>query len=162
MLQRGDEKGFGFIEVLISLLVVVTGTLGMAGLHSRGLQYSHIAYLHSVAAILAGDMLDRIRLNNQHALTTTDYEVSASTGMPDDCSVDQYPRRCEAGSCTPAQLAQYDIDQWKFHLLCQLPDATGSIRYEDTSDGRTYIITLSFRSSIGTMTPGDLVLRGVL
>ncbi len=162
MHQRGSEKGLGFIEVLISLLVVVIGTLGMAGLHSRGLQYSHIAYLHSVGATLAEDMLDRIRLNNQLALTTSDYQVSASAGIPDDCSADEYPDRCESGNCTPSQLAQYDMDQWKFHLLCQLPDASGSIRYEDTSDGRTYIITLSFQSSIGTVTPGDLVIRGAL
>ena len=162
MFQQRREKGFGFIEVLISLLVVVIGTLGMAGLHSRSLQYSQVAYLHSVGVVLAADILDRIRLNNQHALTTTDYQVAADAEIPDACSESYYPDRCETGSCTPSQLAQYDIDQWKFHLLCQLPDAQGAIRYEDTSDGRIYIITLSFQSPIGALLPDDLVIRGAL
>ena len=162
MTRARDISGFGLIEVLVSLLVVVIGTMGMAGLHSRSLQYNQMAYLHSRGIILATDMLDRIRVNKGQALTTNNYQVEADDAIPASCSSESYPDSCETGSCSPDQLAQYDISQWKFQILCQLPDASGAITYEDSSGSRIYTITLSFNSDVGHLKPADLVLRSAI
>ncbi len=162
MVTNKSEKGFGLIEVMVSLLVIVIGALGMAGLHSRSLQYNQIAYLHSQGIIIASDILDRIRLNQVVALTTDRYLVDSSAENPELCTETYYPDSCEVAVCTPEQLAEYDIKQWKFQIICQLPDATGEITYQTVDTGRLYEIKIQFQNDVGAINPGDIVLRGAI
>lgn len=162
MSNQNNTRGFGLIEVLVSLLVLVIGILGMAGLHSRSLQHNQIAYIHSQGTILVTDMLDRLRINQTQALTTNNYVVEKNDAAVIDCISEFYPNKCELGSCTPEQLAQYDIDQWLFQLSCYLPYAKGEITFEKYGDHRIYIITLSFDEYKERFKPADLILRSVI
>ena len=155
------QRGVGLIEVLVSLLVIAIGVLGMAGLQSRSLQHNQAAYLHSRATFLAGDMLDRIRANQTVAKTSDLYQ----TGLNDDvenCDEDEYPSACEAGVCSEQQLAQYDIEQWKFQLACELPQTRAAISYEDNNDNRIYTIQVNFPAGMQGFPISDVRLRGVL
>ena len=123
----------GLIEVLVSLLVITIGVLGMAGLHSRSLQHSHAAYLHSRASFLAGDMLDRIRANPVLAKTTNAYQTGLDDNIIASCDENNYPASCETALCSEQQLAQYDIQQWKFQLVCELPETRATINFADSN-----------------------------
>ncbi|MDP0561293.1 MAG: type IV pilus modification protein PilV [Candidatus Endonucleobacter sp. (ex Gigantidas childressi)] len=170
MISRGSrviknkkrELGFGLMEVLVSFFVLAVGILGMAGLHSRSIQYNHTAYLQSRGMILATDMLNRILINKAQALTTNNYVTGADDAIPSSCSSTNYPDTCESGSCLPDQLARYDIDQWKFQISCQLPDASGAITYKEHGDSRIYIILLSFENNDGEFKINDLIIRSVI
>ncbi|WP_263078356.1 type IV pilus modification protein PilV [Endozoicomonas sp. Mp262] len=156
------SKGFGIIEVMVALVVIAIGALGMAGLHTRSLQYNQVAYFHSQGLILATDILDRIRLNKSVALSQSRYQVGADDEIPLACADQHYPDSCETGLCNPEQLADYDIKQWKFQLHCQLPDASGVITYEEIASGRLYVITLKFDKNEKAITAGDLIVRGAI
>ncbi|MDP0589772.1 MAG: type IV pilus modification protein PilV [Candidatus Endonucleobacter bathymodioli] len=160
--NKKSELGFGLMEVLVSFFVLAVGILGMAGLHSRSMQYNHMAYLQSRGVIIATDMLNRIRINKAQALTTNNYVVGANDAVPASCSSTDYTDSCEASSCLPDQLAQYDISQWKFNISCQLPDANGVITYEEYGDHRIYIILLSFENKVGEFKLNDLIIRSVI
>ena len=160
MQSRERVFGFGLMEVMASLVIISIGILGIAGLYGRGLQYSYIADLNSKASILATDMMDRIKVNKEHAKTTVNYKVSSSDSVPSSCSNASYTKTCETGICTPQQLANYDINRWKFHLLCQLPNSSGSIDFKDSGSVRTYLITISFNKKRGGMKLNDFILRG--
>lgn len=156
-----QQSGIGLIEVLVSLLIIVIGVLGMAGLQSRGLQLNQAAYLHSRATFLAGDMLDRIRANQTIAKSSDFYQ----TGLGDDiesCDENEYPAACETGECTGQQLAQYDIEQWKFQLACELPQTRAAISYEDDNETRIYTIQVNFPVGMQGFPISDVLLRGVL
>ncbi len=156
-----QQTGIGLIEVLVSLLVIAIGVLGMAGLQSRSLQHNQAAYLHSRATFLAGDMLDRIRANQTVAKTSDIYE----TGLDDDietCDEADYPATCETGTCSQQQMAQYDIEQWKFQLACELPQTRAAISYEDNNENRIYTIQVNFPAGMRGFPVSDVLLRGVL
>lgn len=155
------QKGVGLIEVLVSLLVIAIGVLGMAGLQSRSLQHNQAAYLHSRATFLAGDMLDRIRANQSIAKTSELYQTALDEDI-ENCEEDEYPSRCETGECTVQQLAQYDIEQWKFQLACELPQTRAAISYEDDNDSRIYTIRVNFPAAMQGFPVSDVVLRGAL
>ena len=156
------QRGIGLIEVLVSLLIIAIGVLGMAGLHSRSLQHSQAAYLHSRATFLAGDMLDRIRANPAMATTSDAYLSALDEDVIDDCDEDNYPDTCESGECSGQQLAQYDIQQWKFQLACELPQTRAAISFDDNSDSRIYTIQVSFPDGAQEFPVDDVVLRGAL
>ena len=63
------------IEVLIAMLVLTLGLLGMANLQSQSIASSYDAHLRTQAALLASNMIDRMRANRQQALTTSNYQT---------------------------------------------------------------------------------------
>ncbi|WP_020581528.1 type IV pilus modification protein PilV [Endozoicomonas elysicola] len=156
------NRGVGLIEVLISLLIITIGILGMAGVHSSSLQYNQSSYVQSQATFLATDMLDRIQANSSLAKSSANYQVGLGDLEFSQCIESSYPTHCEAGNCTPQEMAFYDILQWKFQLACQIPGSQGAVTFVDSSDVRTYTIRLSF-PDMGSRVPlSDVVLRGVL
>lgn len=156
------HRGSGLIEVLVALFVIAVGVLGMAGVHTRALQHNQSAYVHSRATFLATDMLDRIRANDTLARSGNSYQVAALDHVFSDCDTDNYPATCETGTCTPQQLATYDVQQWKFHLSCELPETTGEVSFTDSGNERVYTIRLTFPENRQGYPVADLTLRGGL
>jgi type IV pilus assembly protein PilV len=58
-----DNRGFSMIEVLVSLLIIVLGLLGLAGLQVRMQQSEFESYQRAQALVLLQDMVDRIGLH---------------------------------------------------------------------------------------------------
>ncbi|MGZ8216463.1 type IV pilus modification protein PilV [Methylomagnum sp.] len=102
--------GFTLLEVLISVVVLSIGLLGLAGLHMTALRNNQNSYFRSVATQLAYEMADRMRANVT-GVSAGSYDKA--NGTNDDC---------EAAACTSAQMAGYDIMQWRNALTNQLPN----------------------------------------
>ena len=64
MNQKANQHGFTMVEVLVTLVILAVGLLGLAGLQATSLRNTESAYQRSQAAILAYDMLDRMRANS--------------------------------------------------------------------------------------------------
>ncbi|WP_252176450.1 type IV pilus modification protein PilV [Endozoicomonas sp. 4G] len=156
------QKGVGLIEVMVALLVISVGVLGMAGLQTKSLQHNQLAYLRSQAVIIVNDMMDRIRANKTIAASGNDYVITEAEYVAAGCTTTDFIDRCESATCNESQLAIYDVQQWKFQMACQLPDATGSIAIENTSSGRVYVITLKFNDSHSARAAREVVLRSAL
>ena len=108
------------LEVLIALLVLSVGLLGMAGLQATSIRSNQSAYLRSQASILANDAIDRMRVNRV-AADTGSYALALanSPGTP--------PSNCNTSTCTPAQLAAFDLFEWTQILTSELPSGDGAI-----------------------------------
>lgn len=103
-------KGFSLIEVLVALVVLTIGLLGMAGLQGYSITGSYNAHLRTQATALAQDIIDRMRANPAEALGTSydvDFGDAPSSGT--DCIG-------SSATCTTAQLAAYDLREWKCNL----------------------------------------------
>jgi type IV pilus assembly protein PilV len=117
-----EQKGFTLIEVLIALVLLAGGLLGLAALQAKGLSNNQSAYNRSQATQLSYDIADRMRANSSAAAKylTTFMVPSAANAAANACS-------STTNTCSPAQLAEKDLDDWSDDLAASLPYGTGSI-----------------------------------
>lgn len=115
---RVKHAGFTLLEVLIALLVLSIGLLGLAALQTLGLKFNHQSYQRTQAVFQTYDMIDRIRANSS-ARSSGSYDNVALGNTPTsgDCS----------GGCTPAQLADFDINRWNTANRTSLTQGQGAV-----------------------------------
>jgi type IV pilus assembly protein PilV len=124
------HRGFTLLEVLIALVVLGVGILGIAGLQTVGLRYTHSSHLATVASFLGNDMADRIRANDGGARAGSYNAITGNESNP-SCG----------SSCSDAQQATLDGHQWGQAVSAQLPSGSGSVT--GNADG-TFTITLGW------------------
>jgi len=128
MIKNKRQTGFTLLEILITVLILSIGLLGLAGLQVSGMKSNHNAYLHSQATILGYDISDRMRANpgGTYAATAV-YTVDTSVN-PYTVSAPATTANCSnTTGCTPAQMTNTDINQWRVDLAEQLPGGMGVI-----------------------------------
>lgn len=111
---RSRNGGFGMIEILVTLIILLTGLLGLAGLLTRSQQAELESYQRVQALILLQDMADRINTNRKvascYALTTSSdgspYLGTNYTGTP----------ACAAGTAEQNTRADKDMLDWSLAL----------------------------------------------
>ena len=116
--QRQDKRatkqaGMTFIEVLIALVIMVTGILGAVAMQATAKKGSFDAMQRSLASSLAQDIVERMRSNDSTTLANyagTNYGV-ALNGVPG--------KRCRTsdGLCTTAEMATNDQYEWEMALM---------------------------------------------
>ncbi|WP_066961792.1 type IV pilus modification protein PilV [Microbulbifer sp. Q7] len=133
-----QQQGAGLIEVLVTVLILGTSLLALAALQSKSLQYNHSAYLRSQANILAYDMLDRIRLNQEKL---------------DEYLLEEAPVPAEGAPEEPlpseTTIAGQDLAQWQAALAAALPGASGQVRCNGADKVCTVTIEWSEQNNSG-------------
>ncbi|KAF0193008.1 MAG: type IV pilus assembly protein PilV [Gammaproteobacteria bacterium] len=131
----GRSRGSSLMEVLVTVVVLSIGLLGLAGLQLTGLRANGAAEARSVATLLAYDMTDRMRANNDGVISGAYNAVDGSETDPG----------CISTGCTAAQLAVYDAWQWnqKLSTTPTLPSGTGRV----TGNGATFTVTVMWDES---------------
>jgi len=145
------SSGFTLLEVLVSLIVLGIGLLGVAKLMLVSTRTNDSAYLRTQALELANGILDNMRANRATALTGS-YTVAlgpyANPGVT-----------CAVGSaCSAAQLALYDLYQWKTRLATPtgaLPGGDGSVALATVGNDTTATITVQWNDAVAQSTLGS-------
>ena len=134
-------KGTSLIEVMVTVVILAISLVGIAALQVFGVRYNHSAYLRSQSTMLAYDILDRMRANRAQAATTNVYLMnfgdSISAPATDCSNVGQ--------SCSPFEVAQYDLSEWAAAVAAVLPDGEAQIQVQDLPDRRVYTVSLKWR-----------------
>ena len=105
------EKGMTFIEVLIALVIMVTGILGAVAMQATAKKGSFDAMQRSLASSLAQDIIERMRSNDATQLAQYrgyDYGVTLGTAVA-TCST--------AAGCSSANMATNDLYEWELSLM---------------------------------------------
>lgn len=111
--QKIPRRGHGFtlLEVLISLLILMIGLLGLAGLIVNVQQADMDAYQRKQAIILLQDMVNRLNSNRRvascYAITT-----NITAGTPYVGTGFSGALTCVAGSTGEPERAVEDLDDW--------------------------------------------------
>ena len=109
--QRG-QRGIGLIEVLIAVFILAVGMLGLANMQLAAKRASYEATQRSIATSLARDIVEKMRANPDQLAA---YVV---TGIGDEASLLATPgTNCSSTTCTPANLAAYDLSEWESILV---------------------------------------------
>ena len=131
------KRGFSLVEVLVALVIMSVGMLGIAGLYVQSMQAGRTSLFRHHAVTLAGDIADRIRANPSAA--------GAYTSAAGDEGVNH---GCVAGGidCTPAQMAQNDIDIWHDEAAELLPEGEVDVLFTAAALGTppTYRIRIEW------------------
>lgn len=106
------------VEVLVTLVIISVGLLGVAALQLTTVRNNYDAYVRSQAAMLAGDMLDRMRSNR-----TDQNGNSKAAGYAVAVDEDDEPNTPEGE----------DLANWRAVLAEQLPNGRGGIAYDAAS-----------------------------
>ena len=113
------RRGFSLIEVLVALFVLSIGLLGLAALQATGLRFNTQSYQRTQATLNTYDIIDRIRAN-PGGITAGSYDnINLSYSPP--------AADCMTATCSIAQMADYDIGQWKASLTGLLSQGQGGI-----------------------------------
>lgn len=124
---RRSQRGMTLIEVLVTLVLISVGLLGVAALQLTSLRSNQEAYVRSQASALAGDILDRMRAN-QNGVRAGQYAAlggaASSTGT--------------AGTDAAA-----DLVAWQAAITAALPGTpTGTVSV--SADGRIVTVQIGW------------------
>jgi len=109
-ITRPIESGFSMIELLVAVLVMGVGVLGITGLQVVSLQNNGSALIRGQAVQLSYEILDRIRANPLGTPAGNAYNNISLAQAPVGAT------NCEAGPCSEAQMAVFDVAIWKCSL----------------------------------------------
>ena len=115
--QTVTQRGFSMLETLIALVVFSVGLLGTAALQTVSKKATYDSVQRTTAAMLASDLLERMRANP----TVLDDYLGVLTVMPTAMPATD----CAAVQCDPDEIATYDL--WSFgRLLSGAAETTGT------------------------------------
>ena len=110
-------------------------------MQTNALRFNQGAFHRTQATILAYDIIDRMRANRVQALTSFGYVHALSSIVP-------VAPNCAAADCTPAQIATYDLSQWKTQVINRLPEGQAQIGFATTGPSgtaRIYTVTTQWK-----------------
>jgi type IV pilus assembly protein PilV len=102
------NKGMSFIEVLIALVILVTGILGAAAMQASAKKASFDAYQRSIASALTQDIIEKMRNNDPGSLSLYEGNYGADAAAVPGVICNSPGVLCT----TPAQVRANDIFEW--------------------------------------------------
>ncbi|MCW8863965.1 MAG: type IV pilus modification protein PilV [Colwellia sp.] len=119
-------QGMTFIEVLIALVIMVTGILGAVAMQATAKKGSFDAMQRSIASSLAQDIIEKMRSNDANPITAILPTYVGTYGGTDPGDPPVPACNTPGALCTSAQMVANDLYQW-----------TQSLRGADTTaDGQ--------------------------
>src|ERR1700676_4836787 len=117
---RTRSAGFSLIEVMVALVVCSIGLLGLAKMESLAISSTSVAGSRSIAAIEASSLASAMHANPGYwaaglapGSTTVYYDSTPALQISDSgLATAATCLTAGTGSCTPAQMAAYDVQQW--------------------------------------------------
>jgi type IV pilus assembly protein PilV len=105
--------GFTMIEVLVTLVIMMFGLLGIAGLILKGQKAGSEAYQRDQALMLATDIAEKMKTNRTAGVINAGPYIGTFGAAVVVINPD-----CSALACTsPAQIAAYDLAIWNNLLV---------------------------------------------
>ena len=123
------QSGVAMIEALVAILILSIGVLGMVGMQSASIRYEQNSWARSAVSMAASDISDRIRANAGSANNAYIYNstYAAERTLIDAGNAFTTSPDCTSAVCTPAQLAAFDLVQWRDSLNRQAPGSVGMV-----------------------------------
>lgn len=133
------QSGFSLIEVMVTAVILSGSLLGIAQLQATSVRNTQDAFYRATANTLAYDIIDRMRANRSISAATTNYAINIGDAV--------VASDCESAACTPAQLAVYDIEAWKYLLANNLPGGDGAIAVVVGAVGADVSVTVKWQDT---------------
>lgn len=110
-------SGFTLLEVLITMSILAFGMLGIAKLQLNSLRDTQNAQYQTKANLFVQKIAAHIEANNT---VLNSYQLNFK--QTPSASID-----CQVSTCSPSEIAKYDLVQWHQLIRQSLPSGTGEI-----------------------------------
>lgn len=110
-------RGIALMEALVGMVVLALGVLGLLWMHQHAFVQQRQQLMRAVAAGLADDLAERMRLNAAQAA-----RYAKTWGRTHTATVD-----CTASPCSRQDLAAWDMEQLQHTVQSELPDGDVAI-----------------------------------
>jgi len=132
--KQNKQRGFTLLEVLITIVILSVGLLGVANLQMLGLNYNNNAYHRSQAVQLAYDIIERMRMNpdgvdagnysggSTAANSTQTLTFTSGGSITAAPTLGTLPQCDQSNFCNAANLAIFDLYQWRDSVNAALPN----------------------------------------
>ncbi len=143
-------RGVSLIEVLVALVIISVGLLGIAKMQALAMASTRGSSTRSLVSIEAASLASAMHANRKYwnavSTTTTTFSVNLANGAiasppPSDVQLQGAVVDCAAGTCTPAQMALYDLVAWSVALNAVSNGSTASV----TCTGQPVACTISIQ-----------------
>ena len=115
------RNGFSLLEVLIAVFILCVGLLGVLALQLSTLHTAQDAHFETIALHLATEIAEQMRTATDSAEAMRQWQqldYDSAAAQPDSRPILCYG---DGRSCSPGQLAAFEIEQWKSRTRMQLP-----------------------------------------
>jgi len=149
--------GFSLLEVMVAMVIFSIGLLGLASLMAQSTRFNNSAQYRTQATYLAYDILDRMRANPDQAKNPTlNYNLSLGN-TPGTAT-------CYNTTCSPAELAAADKDQWLTAVQMLLPSGDGGVTLPNPDTNLVFVITIEWKDPVSAegADPTSFILRSEL
>jgi type IV pilus assembly protein PilV len=141
------QRGITLIESLVALVVAALGILGILGIQMRTLTDTQTSLRRAQAIRLIEDFGERMKVNPNALNILSDY-TSGWTASPPTAAA---AKDCGSAACNPAELAAFDVAEWKRTVQRTLPLGDASIFLtpgeSDATNRRQLGIMVSWREN---------------
>jgi type IV pilus assembly protein PilV len=157
--QHTAQAGVSLLEVLITMVVAALALLGIMGLQLSTVKFQAQASHTTLATEQARALMERMRSNNvAFRPATTPGATLLYTGTPGYANAapgGTPAQNCITASCSPAELAAFDVAQWRNRLAETLPGGRGVVLPHPLSGAaepgaRTVVVMWRNVNNVGT------------
>lgn len=122
------ERGFSMLEVLVSMLVIMIGALGIAGMQLLAITSTENARYQNVATMLGATLTANMQANV--AYWGTPPQTIIVTGATNTGGPAAFVGPCKGltTSCNATQMAGYDLREWGIEVAKLLPSGKAEIK----------------------------------
>ena len=127
-------RGFGLVEVLVSMIVISIGLLGIAKMQALAFASTGVASMRSLAALQASSLAASMHANRAYwaaggvappVITVTGTTISDATlATAADCTT---ASGANPPDCPIATVAAYDLQRWSQSVSALLPNPVSTI-----------------------------------
>jgi type IV pilus assembly protein PilV len=128
------QSGFSLIEVMVALVVCSIGMLGLAKMESLALASEDVSGARTMAAMQASSLAAMMHADRGYWASTSATASAVVTWVSGAISITDTNLAAAAtcltsgsSSCTPIQMAAYDVQNWGTGLQTLLPGYTATI-----------------------------------
>ncbi len=129
------ENGSSLLEVLVALLLISVGLLGIAKTQALSIGNTKTARSRSIASIHAASLASAMHSNTSYwaaglapaKVTVAGVAAAPTNTVISDATLNGNTTDCVSNSCTPVQMAAYDLRQWGSDIAQQLPSSQGTV-----------------------------------
>lgn len=136
------QRGITLIESLVAILVTALGILGILGVQMRTLTDTQTSVRRAQAVRLIDDLGERLKVHPNSLMVLDSYRSGWTASLPTPPA----GTNCTTVACNPAQLAAYDVAEWKRTVQRSLPLGDANI-FIPPGEGAT----LNNRRQLGVM-----------
>ncbi len=151
--SRSAQRGITLLESLVSILILAVGVLGLLGVQLRTLAETQTSVRRAQAVRIIEDLGERAKSNPGGFAQLDSYAAGWN-----DWTGAAPAQDCRGAPCTPAQLAQRDLWEWKDSLKRKLPMGQAMVfrsSDEDANNGRQLGVMVGWRANERDAADGD-------